>query len=66
MSTTGKWQDPKLLKDLSAVLFTVLGPIPTDKQETVVTYLQERGHNIGWEAIRTTIFLSSPGAIMNT
>lgn len=52
MSTTGKWQDPKLLKDLSAVLFTVLGPIPTDKQETVVTYLQERGHNIGWEAIR--------------
>lgn len=52
MSATGKWKDPQVLLDLVMGAFTVLGPIPTDKQAALVKYMEDKGHSISWEAIR--------------
>ncbi len=51
-SISGKWKDPILLEDLMVALFVVLGPIPLEKQEGLTEYMNNRGHNVSWEAIR--------------
>ncbi|RYP88813.1 hypothetical protein DL769_000227 [Monosporascus sp. CRB-8-3] len=52
--STEKWKNPQLTSDMMMALYTVLGPIPGEKKDELVKFMQDRGHDVTWEGIRTT------------
>ncbi|RYP48593.1 hypothetical protein DL768_005548 [Monosporascus sp. mg162] len=52
--STEKWKNPQLTSDMMMALYTVLGPIPGERKDDIVKFMQDRGHDITWQGIRIT------------
>ena len=52
-----RWEDVR--EDLLDAILQVMGPLTREQQDGIVATLNERGHNVTWNAMRYVSFFLS-------